>query len=137
MPATLTLTLKNDPSEIGRLVDLLEAFGPQSGLTDDATFKLTLALDEIVANVVRHGFDEDRGHRIEVKVTVDDRTVTASVEDDGVEFDPREAPVPDLDLPIEMRKPGGLGMHLVKATMDSVEYRRQDGRNILTVAFAR
>ena len=137
MAATLTLTLKNVPSEIGRLVDLLEAFGPQSGLTDDATFKLTLALDEIVANVVRHGFDDDREHRIEVKVTVDDRTVTASVEDDGVEFDPREAPVPDLDLPIEMRKPGGLGMHLVKATMDSVEYRRQDGRNILTVAFAR
>ena len=137
MAATLTLSLKNDPAEIGRLVDLLEAFGPQSGLTDDATFKLTLALDEIVANVVRHGFDDDREHRIEVKVTVDDRTVTASVEDDGVEFDPREAPVPDLDLPIEMRKPGGLGMHLVKATMDSVEYRRQDGRNILTVAFAR
>jgi len=137
MPATLTLTLKNDPSEIGRLVDLLEAFGPQSGLTDDATFKLTLALDEIVANVVRHGFEDEGEHRIEVKVTVDDRTVTASVEDDGREFDPREAPVPDLDLPIEMRKPGGLGMHLVKATMDSVEYRRQDGRNILTVAFAR
>jgi serine/threonine-protein kinase RsbW len=137
MAATLTLTLKNDPSEIGRLVDLLEAFGPQSGLTDDATFKLTLALDEIVANVVRHGFDDDREHRIEVKVTVDDRTVTASVEDDGLEFDPREAPVPDLDLPIEMRKPGGLGMHLVKATMDSVEYRRQDGHNILTVTFAR
>jgi serine/threonine-protein kinase RsbW len=137
MAATLTLTLKNDPSEIGRLVDLLEAFGPQSGLSDDATFKLTLALDEIVANVVRHGFDDDREHRIEVKVTVDDRTVTASVEDDGLEFDPREAPVPDLDLPIEMRKPGGLGMHLVRATMDSVEYRRHDGRNILTVVFAR
>jgi len=137
MAATLTLTLKNDPAEIGRMVDLLEAFGPQSGLTDDATFKLTLALDEIVANVVRHGFDDDREHRIEVKVTVDDRTVTASVEDDGLEFDPREAPVPDLDLPIEMRKPGGLGMHLVRATMDSVEYRRQDGRNILTVVFSR
>ena len=137
MAATLTLTLKNDPAEIGRLVDLLEAFGPQSGLTDDATFKLTLALDEIVANVVRHGFDDDREHRIEVKVIVDDRTVTASVEDDGLEFDPREAPVPDLDLPIEMRKPGGLGMHLVRATMDSVEYRRQDGRNILTIVFSR
>lgn len=137
MAATLTLTLKNDPAEIGRMVDLLEAFGPQSGLTDEATFKLTLALDEIVANVVRHGFDDDREHRIEVKVTVDDRTVTASVEDDGLEFDPREAPVPDLDLPIEMRKPGGLGMHLVRATMDSVEYRRQDGRNILTVVFSR
>ena len=48
-----------------------------------------------------------------MKVTVDDRTVTASVEDDGRESSKlREAPVPDLDLPIEMRKPGGLGMHL-------------------------
>jgi serine/threonine-protein kinase RsbW len=137
MPATLTLTLKNDPSEIARLVDLLESFGPQSGLSDDATFKLTLALDEIVANVVRYAFDDDLEHRIEVKVTVDDRTVTASVEDDGRAFDPREAPVPDLDLPIEMRKPGGLGMHLVRSTMDSVEYRRDGGRNILTVQFAR
>ena len=137
MAATLTLTLKNQPSEIGRLVDLLEAFGAQSGLSEDATFKLTLALDEIVANVIRHGFGDDQEHRIEVKVTVDDRTVTASVEDDGREFDPREAPVPDLDLPIEMRTPGGLGMHLVRQTMDSVEYRRDEGRNILTVEFAR
>jgi len=137
MAATLTLTLKNQPSEIGRLVDLLEAFGAQSGLSEDATFKLTLALDEIVANVIRHGFGDDLEHRIEVKVTVDDRTVTASVEDDGRAFDPREAPVPDLDLPIEMRTPGGLGMHLVRETMDSVEYRRDEGRNILTVEFAR
>ena len=137
MAATLTLSLKNQPSEIARLVDMLEAFGAQSGLTDDATFKLTLALDEIVANVVRHAFDDHQEHRIEVKVTIDDRTVTASVEDDGRAFDPREAPVPDLNLPIEMRKPGGLGMHLVRATMDSVEYRRHDGRNILTVEFAR
>jgi anti-sigma regulatory factor (Ser/Thr protein kinase) len=137
MAATLTLTLKNEPSEIGRLVDLLEAFGAQSGLSEDATFKLTLALDEIVANVIRHGFGDDQEHRIEVKVTVDERTVTASVEDDGREFDPREAPVPDLDLPIEMRTPGGLGMHLVRQTMDSVEYRRAEGRNILTVEFAR
>lgn len=137
MAATLTLTLKNQPSEIGRLVDLLEAFGAQSGLSEDATFKLTLALDEIVANVIRHGFGDDQEHRIEVKVTVDDRTVTASVEDDGRAFDPREAPVPDLDLPIEMRTPGGLGMHLVRQTMDSVEYRRDEGRNILTVEFAR
>lgn len=137
MAPTLTLTLKNQPSEIGRLVDLLEAFGAQAGLTDDATFKLTLALDEIVANVVRHAFDDHREHRIEVKVTVNDRSVVATVEDDGRAFDPRNAPVPDLDLPIEARRPGGLGMHLVRATMDSVEYRRDAGRNILTVEFSR
>ena len=137
MAAILTLTLKNHASEIGRLVDLLEGFGAQAGLTDDATFKLTLALDEIVANVVRYAFTDEQEHRIEVKVTVDERLVTATVEDDGCTFDPRDAPEPDLSLPIEARMPGGLGMHLVRATMDSVEYRRHDGRNILTVEFAR
>ena len=137
MAATLTLTLKNHPSEISRLVDLVGAFGEQAGLSEDAIFKLTLALDEIVANVIRHAFHDQQEHRIDVRVTVNERTVAAVVEDDGHPFDPRDAPAPDLALPIEDRLPGGLGMHLVRATMDSVEYRRDHGRNILTVEFAR
>ena len=62
-----------------------------------------------------------------------DGLVTATVVDDGEAFDPREAPPPDLDAPLEERQAGGLGMHLVRATMDEVDYRREDGRNVLTV----
>ena len=55
------------------------------------------------------------------------------MEDDGAAFDPREAPLPDLDAPLDQRQAGGLGMHLVRATMDAVEYRREDGRNVPAV----
>jgi anti-sigma regulatory factor (Ser/Thr protein kinase) len=130
---TLSLTLRNHSSEVSRLVDRLEAFGAEAGLPPDVTFRLTLALDEIVCNVIRHGFDDDAEHQILVTLDVADDVVTATVVDDGAAFDPREAPLPDLDAPLDQRQAGGLGMHLVRATMDAVDYRREDGRNVLTV----
>jgi anti-sigma regulatory factor (Ser/Thr protein kinase) len=130
---TLSLSLRNHSSEVSRLVDRLEAFGTEAGLPADVTFRLTLALDEIVCNVIRHGFDDDAEHQILVTLDVSDGVVTATVVDDGAAFDPREAPLPDLDAPLDQRQAGGLGMHLVRATMDAVEYRREDRRNVLTV----
>jgi anti-sigma regulatory factor (Ser/Thr protein kinase) len=53
--------------------------------------------------------------------------------DNGIPFDPHDAPAPNLDAPIEERTPGGLGVHLVKATMDDVQYRRDGDRNVLTI----
>ena len=131
--SSFSLVLRNHVSEIGRLVDRVEAFGAEAGLPSDVTFRLTLALDEAVSNVVRHGFTDGAEHHISVRVHVADGMVTATVEDDGVPFDPHDAPVPNLDAPIEERTPGGLGVHLVKATMDDVRYRRDGGRNVLTL----
>ena len=133
MAPHLSLTLRNDPSEISRLVDRIGAFGAQAGLPPDVTFRLTLALDEIVSNVIRHGFDDSASHDITVELTVANGVVTATVQDDGAPFDPRKAPAPDLDAPLEDRQIGGLGMHLVRSTMDEIEYRREGDRNVLTV----
>lgn len=136
MAQHLSLTLQNHRSEISRLVDRIEAFGVEAGLLPDVTFRLTLALDEIVSNVIRHAFDDGAQHPIEVRLDVTNGMVTATVEDDGVPFDPREAPAPALDAPLEERQAGGLGMHLVRSTMDEIEYRRDGGRNVLTVRTA-
>jgi anti-sigma regulatory factor (Ser/Thr protein kinase) len=130
---TLSLSLRSHSSEVSRLVDRLEAFGTEAGLPPDVTFRLTLSLDEIVCNVIRHGFDDDADHQILVTVDVSNGVVTATVVDDGAAFDPREAPLPDLDAPLDQRQAGGLGMHLVRTTMDEVDYRREDGRNVLMV----
>lgn len=54
-----------------------------------------------------------------------------SDEDDGRPFDPSSAPAPRLDLPLEERPLGGLGVHLARRVTDAIEYRRQDDRNIL------
>jgi anti-sigma regulatory factor (Ser/Thr protein kinase) len=127
-----SLILRNHISEVGRLVDRVEAFGAEAGLPADVTFRLTLALDEIVSNVLRHG-SIDADQHISVSILVADGVVTATVVDNGIPFDPHDAPAPNLDAPIEERTPGGLGVHLVKATMDDVQYRRDGDRNVLTI----
>ena len=132
----LSLTLRNHKSEISRLVDRIEAFGNQASLLPDVTFRLTLALDEIVSNVIRHAFADGAEHPIEVRLDVTNGVVTATVEDDGVPYDPRGAPAPALDAPLEERQAGGLGMHLVRSTMDEIDYKREGGRNVLTVRTA-
>jgi serine/threonine-protein kinase RsbW len=129
----LSLTLRNHTSEIGRLVDRIDAFGAEAGLPPDVTFRLALSLDEIVSNVIRHGLDDNTERQILVTLDIVDGHVTATVVDDGVPFDPRDAPLPDLAASLDERQAGGLGMHLVRETMDEIDYRRENGRNVLTL----
>jgi serine/threonine-protein kinase RsbW len=137
MTPSLTLHLQNRIAEVARLVDAVESFGSHAGLSSDLTYRLTLSLDEIVSNVIRHGYSDTNDHVVEVRLSVHDGVVTSVIEDDGHPYDPRESPEPDLSMPVEQRGPGGLGIFLVRQMMDSIDYARRDGRNILTVTASR
>jgi len=137
MTPSLTLHLQNRIAEVARLVDAVESFGTHAGLSADLTYRLTLSLDEIVSNVIRHGYSDTNDHVVEVRLSVHDGVVTSVIEDDGHPYDPRESPEPDLSMPVEQRGPGGLGIFLVRQMMDSIDYARRDGRNILTVTASR
>jgi serine/threonine-protein kinase RsbW len=137
MTPSLTLHLQNKIAEVARLVDAVESFGSHAGLSSDLTYRLTLSLDEIVSNVIRHGYSDTNDHVVEVRLSVHDGVVTSVIEDDGHPYDPRESPEPDLSMPVEQRGPGGLGIFLVRQMMDSIDYARRDGRNILTVTASR
>ncbi len=121
--------------EVPRLVTCLEAFGQEAQLPDDVVFRVMVALDEVVTNIVRHGFDSEGGHDILLRITADGEFVTAVVEDDGPPFDLRTVPRADVDAPIELRPIGGLGVHLVRSLAHGLEYRREGARNILTLTF--
>ena len=129
----MSVTLVNDLSEIERLSGLVEAFGEAEGLPPDSIFKVNLALDEVVTNIIRYAHDDGRQHPISVRLAVEQDALTAEVEDDGRAFNPLDVPVPDIGASIEDRPIGGLGIHLVRSVMSSVEYRREDGRNVLTM----
>jgi serine/threonine-protein kinase RsbW/sigma-B regulation protein RsbU (phosphoserine phosphatase) len=133
MTPSLTLHLQNRIAEVARLVDAVESFGTHAGLSPDLTYRLTLSLDEIVSNVIRHGYSDTNDHVVEVRLSIHDGVVTSVIEDDGHPYDPRESPEPDLSMPVEQRGPGGLGIFLVRQMMDSIDYARRDGRNVLTV----
>ncbi len=133
----LDAVLANKRSEIPRLAEIVQQFGTANHLSVDDAMRIRLVLDEVVVNIVAHGY-EDAGdfnhHDIHIHLELDDRHVlTIRVTDDAREYDPRNAPAPRFDMPIEERRRGGLGVHIVKAIMDTVDYRRENGRNVLTL----
>lgn len=119
-------------AEIPRLIDWVAACCGADGVGDDIRFKMMLALEEAVANVINNAFEGvPPPHLITVRLDVTAKAVTAQVIDNGLPFDPTRAPDPDLELPLEQRRPGGLGIHLMRRMMDGLQYRRRGGNNML------
>jgi serine/threonine-protein kinase RsbW len=128
---SISVTLANDQSEVEKLSRLVEAFGDVHGLPKQSLFRVNLALDEVITNIIRYAYnDNGLPHPIVVRLAFEEGVLAAQVEDDGRAFNPLEVPAPDVDATIEERPIGGLGIHLVRSMMDSVEYRRVDGRNV-------
>ena len=100
-------------------------------------FDLHLALDETLTNVVSYGYRDGLEHTILVRMrmlsTEHARRIEVEVEDDGEPFNPLEARAPDVHATIEDRPIGGLGIYLVRRVMDDLEYRRQQGKNVLVM----
>ena len=120
--------------EVSRLIDWVESCCAAEGLAEDLTFKLTLALEEAVANVITHAFlGLPPPHSIKVRLDITAQSVSAEIIDNGRPFDPSVAAPPDLTGPLEGRDPGGLGIHLIRNMADRIEYRREDGQNRLRI----
>ena len=130
MSQKASITIANRRVEIERAAELIETFGSSHGLSAEVIFKLNLALDEVVTNIIAYAFDDETDRQIDITVTLDDEIISIRVEDDGLAFNPLDAPVPDLKLGIDDRPIGGLGVHIVRSVMDALEYHRESGRNI-------
>jgi anti-sigma regulatory factor (Ser/Thr protein kinase) len=133
MSNPLTLTLGNRKSEIGRLATEVDRFAAEHGINAEALFELQLVLDELVSNVIKYAYTDKGEHEILVSLDADQSGWTAEIQDDGKEFDPLKAPAPRFDLAVHERRACGLGIHIVLSMMDSVTYRRENGRNVITV----
>ena len=96
--------------------------------------KIELALDELYTNIASYAYEPGTGD-IEIDYDLDEETrlLTVVVADRGKAFDPLAKEDPNIALPAQGRKIGGLGIFIVKQVMDEVSYRREDGKNILTL----
>lgn len=119
-------------SALGRVAEALDGFCAAERLPDDTTWRLRVAVDEIVANIVAYGAAGGAIPTIDVAFRRNRDGVEVVVADDGPAFDPLARPDPDITLPLESRQPGGLGIALVKSLMDDVRYERTT-RNVLTM----
>jgi serine/threonine-protein kinase RsbW len=133
LDAHLSLSLKSALASIETLSKEFSQFAARHSLPPRHLFAVNLALEEIVTNIISHACQGRDDQRIVVEVRVVAGELVASVEDSTAAFDPLQIPPPDLTSPLEERQPGGLGIHLARKLIDSLEYSRTDGKNRLVL----
>jgi anti-sigma regulatory factor (Ser/Thr protein kinase) len=127
------LELINDVGVIASLREAADAMGIRAGFTETRRLDVQLALEEVAANVIEHaGLGRNT---FWVRLARTGSCLEAVVEDEGEPFDPLSAPAFDPTTPLEARRPGGWGIHLVRQLTDGVSYTRTSNRNILRLMF--
>lgn len=133
-----SLTIKNDVSELAALEPFVEEISEAFGLDMTLAFSLQLALDEALTNVVSYAYSEATGMPVTVNAEVEEdggqRRLVIDIIDHGMPFNPiEEAPEVDTTVGAEQRQIGGLGIFLIRKTMDELRYRRDEGTNVFTL----
>jgi sigma-B regulation protein RsbU (phosphoserine phosphatase) len=129
----VSVLFKNNLAEIARLGQVVAEFADSHHLPADLAFAVNVALEEILTNTISYGYEDNGEHTILTRLSCEEGEVIAEVEDEGRPFNPLEVAEPDISKSLEERPVGGLGIHLVRKLMDSVEYRRQRGKNLLVM----
>ncbi len=115
--------------------DLLESELEKHDIPMTVNIPMNVAIDELYSNIVRHAYPEDEKGPASFSVRIDEtsREISLRFTDEGIPYNPLMKEDPNLNLTAEERQVGGLGIFLVKKTMDDMKYKYEDGKNILTI----
>ena len=127
------LTLPNNIDTIPQLNKFINGFCEEQGIDMDVCMSLNLAIEEAVVNVMSYAYPSGTTGYVDIEAEADKNTVTFIISDTGIPFNPTEKADVDITLSAEERPVGGLGIHLVRAIMDTVSYEYADHKNILTL----
>ena len=128
-----TLRLPNDVQEVPQLAAFIEEVCESNGVDMMTTMQMNLALEEAVVNVMSYAYPEGTKGYVDISVQSDSCGLTFVISDSGKPFDPTTRGEVDTTLSAEERSIGGLGIHLVRQLMDSIQYEYKDGHNVLTL----
>ena len=99
-----------------------------------AQMQIDIAIDELFSNIAHYSYNPEVGQAtVRVEVVENPLAVTITFIDNGIPYDPLAKEDPDLTLSAEERQIGGLGIYLVKKSMDEITYEYKDGQNILSI----
>ena len=127
------LVIKNDISEISKLATFIGELSEELDFTPELNFNLSLVLEEAVSNVILYAYGKEEQKEISLVAYLSDNNLVFVLTDSGMEFDPTKVPDADVTLSAEEREIGGLGIYLIRQIMNTVEYQRIDGKNVLTM----
>jgi len=127
------LVLQNDVKQVGRLNSLVMEVADRLNIKKQLANKLKLAVEEAVVNVMEYAYPAGTTGDIHIHISSNGRRLKFVITDSGASFNPTEASAADTSLTAEERPVGGLGIFLVRNLMDSINYERIDGKNVLTL----
>jgi anti-sigma regulatory factor (Ser/Thr protein kinase) len=133
MQDSLNITIHSDLHELTRMQDEVTRFCEKAALPAQDVYSLQIILEESVSNVIKYAFQEGEQQSIHIYLSLENNTLHAVVRDNGREFNPLNAPPPDLGRPIDQWQPGGLGIHLIRSLTEHVEYARIGNENCFTM----
>jgi anti-sigma regulatory factor (Ser/Thr protein kinase) len=130
-----TLRVSQDLAQLPLLVAFIESFAEQHKLHSADAFVLTVATEELFTNTLRHS--QPPATWSQLSLELNDKNVTAIYCDDGAPFDPTHQHAPDITLPAAERALGGLGIEIIRKTMQAFGYERVAEINHVTFVRAR
>ena len=128
-----SITLTNDIQQVPQLADFVDMVCEEVGMDMAIAIQMNLAMEEAVVNVMDYAYPAGTVGDVTIEAESEDDQLQFTIIDSGTPFDPTAKEEVDTTLSAEERPIGGLGIHLVRQLMDSINYERIDGKNILTL----
>ncbi len=129
----IRLTLDSSLSELDRLSEVLDKVKEEWRLTDKFILQLNLVLDELFTNVVSYGYEVESKQQIIFTLTLHHDEIQITMCDSGKPFDPTIPEDPDMEVPLDEKQIGGLGIFLARQYTDKLDYRREENKNRVTL----
>jgi anti-sigma regulatory factor (Ser/Thr protein kinase) len=129
------LQVRADVDNFPEVSEFVEQCLEECGCTARAKFQLLVAVEEIFVNIAQYGYP-DGPEEVLVDFHLEEGSsplACVCFSDRGIPFDPFSRPDPDVTLSAEERGIGGLGIYMVKQSMDTVSYEYRDGKNVVTI----
>jgi len=128
------MTIEASVSNLDDVLAFVDACLEEAGCGMKTQMQIDVAVEEIYVNIAHYAYAPQTGTaKISVDIDTDKRQIVVEFRDSGMEFDPLAKPDPDTTLSAQERQIGGLGIYMVKKSMDDMTYTRSDGQNILTL----
>lgn len=128
-----SITLTNDIQQVPQLADFVDMVCEEVGMDMAVAIQMNLAMEEAVVNVMSYAYPVDTVGNVTITAESNGEQLQFTIIDSGTPFDPTAKEEVDTTLSAEERPIGGLGIHLVRQLMDSINYERIDGKNVLTL----
>lgn len=136
MPHAIDVSLDASIDAVMSVQPDVDAFCETHGLSPKASYVLNLVLEELLTNVVNHGYRDHVGGPIILRLSKEGPNVVGEIVDAGRAFDPTTLPEPDTEASLDDRQIGGLGVHLSKTMTAGLTYARIGDQNVTRFVLA-